>query len=309
MSLSRVSATLGNCPAAGKLFDAKPSVNAAAFSNGNKAFFPTAFRQMMNNESWLMERDAFLSMSPPRRVPQTVLKAVNPMKGTVIPLAFGTIFLLMGLGFSWLFVPTHLPLQWKLKKGPALSVPGRILTVENADISINKVKVVKYRFSYQPDSGMRRVGEAYTTGPRWSEGAKVTVRVLAADPAVAAPEGARLGKATALTLFVLIFPLVGAGFLFFTFRGIRIKKRLLQNGHVTRATVNSLERTSVRVNRQHQFKIHLTRLDDLRTIMKRSHDRDEIALAKWKMETNEPVTILHDIHKPQRLLFPETWNA
>lgn len=263
----------------------------------------------MNHESWLMERDAFLSMSPPRRVPQTVLKAANRTKGTTGLLIFGAIFLLAGLAFSWLFVPTHLPLQWKLEKGPALSVPGRILSVENTNLSINKVKVRKYRFSYQPDSGMRREGEAYTTGSRWNQGAEVSVRFLAADPAVAVPEGARLGQGSASGSFVLIFPLVGGSILFFTLRGNRLNKHILQNGLLTQATVNSLEKSHVVVNNQPQFKIHLTRNDDRTAIVKRSHDRREIGLLEEKLAAGEPVMILLDPQKPKRLLFPETWNA
>lgn len=263
----------------------------------------------MNNESWLMERDAFLSMSPPRQVPQTVLKAANPTRNVVVPVIVGTIFLLMGLLFSWAFFPKNLPLQWKLDKGPALSVPGKILAAEETNLSINKVKVVKYRFSYQPDSGMRREGDAYTTGSRWNEGAKVTVRVLAADPAVAAPEGARLSKSTAVMLFVLIFPLVGAAILFFTLRGSRMSKHVLQNGLLTHAAVDSLEKTYVVVNNQPQFKFHLTRNDDRSTIVKRSHDRREINLLEKKKSAGEPVMILLDPQKPKRLLFPETWNA
>jgi hypothetical protein len=300
---------LGNCPGAGKLFEAKPSPNVATFSNGNEASCLTAFRQMTSNDSWLMERDAFLSMSPPRRVTQTVLKAANPTKGTTGLLIFGAIFLLAGLAFSWLFVPTHLPLQWKLEKGPVRSVPGSILSVEDTNLSINKVKVRKYRFSYQPDSGMRREGEAYTTGSRWNQGAEVSVRFLAADPALAVPEGARLGKGSVSGCFVLIFPLAGGAILLFTLRGNRIKNFLLQNGLVARATVNSLERTHVVVNNQNQYKIQLTRLDDHSGIVKRSHDRREIDLLEKKMSAGEQVIILLDPQKPKRLLFPETWNA
>ena len=264
---------------------------------------------MMNKESWLMERDAFLSMSPPRRVPQTVLKVANPTKALIVPALFGTIFLLLGLVFSWAFFPKNLSLQWKLDEGPALSVPGKILSAETTNLSINKTKVMKYRFSYQPDSGMRREGEAYTTGSRWREGAKVTVRVLAADPAVAAPEGARLSEGTAAMLFVLIFPLVGGAILFFTLRGSRLNKHILQNGLLTHATVNSLERTNVVVNNQPQFKIHLTRNDDRSAIEKRSHNRRELALLEEKLAAGEPALILLDPQKPKRLLFPETWNA
>lgn len=255
-----------------------------------------------------MERDAFLAMSPPRQVPQAMTRAVGSFKGLWPLMIFGMIFLLMGLGFSWAFVPRHLLRERKLEQGPSLTVPGKILSAATTNLSINKVKVWEYRFSYQPDSAGGRQGTAYTTGSRWREGATVRVRVLEADPALAVPDGARLGKTSAGSLFVLVFPLAGAGFLVGCLYIRQVKKRLLRHGWASSATVTALEKTSMRVNNQHVFKIHLTFTDDGRAVVKRSYDAAELALAEEAMNSARPVRILYDPNNPKRLLFPETWK-
>lgn len=222
---------------------------------------------------------------------------------------FGFVFLAMGLFFSWVFVPNHLLLDWKLKREPTLTVPGKILSAEVTSLSINKNKVVEYRFSYQPDSGGSRQGTAYTTGGHWREGAKVGVRFLQADPTLAVPEGARLSKSTATALLVLLFPLVGGAVLIGSFYSRHTRKRLLRYGLVARASVDSLEKTCMQVNNEYVFKIHLTFTDEGRTVVKRSYHAGEVALAEEAMKSSRPVQVLYDPNKPKRLLFPEAWKA
>ena len=263
---------------------------------------------MTHDESWKLERDAFLAMSPPRQVPQSMTRAVSSFKGQILLMIFGMLFLLMGLGFSWAFVPTHLLRERKLEQGPSLTVPGKILSVEETNLSINEVKVREYRFSYQPDSGGARQGTAFTTGDRWREGATVRVRVLEADPALAVPEGARLGKSSAGALFVLAFPLVGGGILISCLYSRQIKKRLLRHGWASSATVTAVEKTSTEINGQNVFKIHLSFIDDGHAVVKRSHNAAELALAGDAMNSKRPLRILYDPNKPKRLLFPETWK-
>jgi hypothetical protein len=269
----------------------------------------TNLRAMTTDESWKLERDAFLAMSPPRQVPQSMSRAVVSFKSQWLLMIFGMIFLLMGLGFSWAFVPRHLLRERKLEQGPSLTVPGKILSVEETNLSINEVKVREYQFSYQPDSGGSRQGTAYTTGGRWREGATVRVRYLEADPALAVPEGARLGKSSAGALFVLLFPLVGGGILIGCLYSRQTKKRLLRHGWASSATVTALEKTSTEVNGQHVFKIHLTFIDDGRVVVKRSYDAAELALAEEAVSSSRPLQILYDPNKPKRLLFPETWKS
>ncbi len=221
----------------------------------------------------------------------------------------GGAFLLLGMGFSWVFFPERLHDEWKLRQGPVESTQGRILQSKSTNLSLNKVMVYQCDFAYRPDSGTDRKGTAYTTGSRWKGGENVSVRFLASDPSIAAPVGARLGKFTPFGLLVLVFPVVGGTLLLFPVLAARRNTRILQNGKVATATVDSLEKTYVQINHQSVYKIRLTRMDNRSSILKRSHDGNEIALLEEKLKAGEPVTILFDPDKPQHLLFPESWKS
>lgn len=264
---------------------------------------------MAANHPPSIDRNNFLAMPPPRQVPLSVIKAAAPLGGMVSLMLIGTVFLVLGLVMCWAFVPSHLPSQWQLDHGSVLTVAGKITSAEDTKTSVNSQRVREYRFSYQPDSGGKRHGTAFTTGSRWSQGAAVTVRYLAADPAVAVPAGARLDEAPAWLLFVLLFPLTGCGLMLNAIFSRRKKLQLLRDGRLTTATVSSIEKTRVEVNNRPQFKIHLIRSDDRSAIMKRSCDPTELAWADEKIKSAEPVKLLYDPKNPKHFLFPETWEA
>lgn len=256
-----------------------------------------------------MEIESFLGMPTPRRVPPSIAKRAGRSDGGRLAMRiFGTLFLALGLLFSWIFLPFHLPKQWKLDQGPAKEVGGTILDSRPTNLRIDEVTVQEYDYLYRPAGGPEREGRAYTTGSRWQTGDPVKVRYLMADPAIAVPDGGRMGRSSTVTLFVLIFPIVGATVLLASLFAGAGRRRLLTHGVLAMAKVTAVEPTSIRVNEQLQYKIHLTRSDDGVTVVKRSHDAREVALAKEKLHAGSLIQILHDPHKTKRLLFPETWN-
>lgn len=263
---------------------------------------------MIPDQQWQMERSAFLDSYPPRHVPASVAKVAAP-KGSLSLMIFGLGFLAMGLLFSWIFLPTHLPRQWKLDKGPAASAQGTITQVENTKVSINKTQVKQYTYRFVTKDGTAKEGIAYTTGSRWKEGRKVKVRYLESDPSVSVPLGGRMGKGDTGSCFVILFPIVGAILFVAPLIGHRRRKWLLRNGSIGKGTINAVEKTSVSVNNQPQYKIKITRADDNVEATMRSHDSGVIAFATTKMESAKPVTILYDRRKPKRMMLPETWGA
>ncbi len=258
-----------------------------------------------------MERDSFLSMPPPRDVPPSVRKAAMPLKGHSVLVSITTMALAFGLLLSGIFFPTHLLRDRKIRQGPSRTVPGKILSAEDTILNINDVKVRKYRFSYQPDSGAGREGTAYTSGGSWREGMAIPVRYLESNPALAVPIGARSGASTAFGLLAMIFPLMAGGLLIHTLYQKRRGKRLLRYGRVGTAKVIAVENTHAiysEDSEQFVFKIHLAFAEDGRAVVRSSHDPREIALVEERMDSSQPVRILYDPNQPKCLLFPETWN-
>jgi hypothetical protein len=250
--------------------------------------------------------NAFLAMPVPRRIPFWLRK--QRTTSATFPAIIGMLFIGMGTFFCWVFLPFHLPKQWKLDRGPALEATGKVFERTPTKLSINRVKVYQYRYRFSEENGAAHEGVAFTTGSRWNEGAKVDVYYLPSDPSISVIDGARMGASNASSLFVLAFPVVGACFLAAPLIVRSSRNRLFRSGRVTTATIASLQKTWTKVNNQQQYKITVTRDDDGGTAMRRTHDPAEIAYAEEKLREGLPVPILYNPRKPKRWLFPELWK-
>jgi len=251
--------------------------------------------------------NAFLAMPTPRRIPPTLKLRKDPAAKTLwIP---SLMFIAMGALLSWVFLPLHLPKQWKLDRGPALEATGQVLNEKPTKLSINKTKVYQYHYRFSGENGAVHEGEAFTTGSRWNEGAKIDIRYLQNDPSVSVPVGARMGKGDKMGALVLLFPVLGSLLLTYAVRAHFGRKGLLQNGRVGTAKIAAIQPTLTRVNNQQQYKLTLTRDDDGGTAVHRTHDPAEIAYAEEKLREGLPAPILYDPRKPKRWLFPELWKA
>lgn len=254
-------------------------------------------------------RNAFLTSSPPRIVPQEISQRIIPGWETLTRSLAGGVFLFVGLVLSWFFVPRHLPEQWRLDKGPVEIVPGEILTVEDTRTTVNKSRVWKYEFVFRTQGGAEQKGIAHTPGKQWEAGAPAEVRYLISDPRIAVPVGATLDAASAMGCVVLVFPLLGLYIVLHSLFERRWKKRLLRDGLVGEAVVNSLEKSILQSNGQNFYTLRMTRGDDGIPIQKRIHMAEEINVAEAKLKSGEPLTLLYDRNKPKRFFIVESWDA
>lgn len=117
-----------------------------------------------------------------------------------------------------------------------------------------------------------------------------------------------MGETSAVGAVVVIFPLAGVVLFFgLTFQRFRDLK-ILRMGSLSTANITSVEKTSVEVGDQPQYKIHLTCNDKLIKLVKRTHDAREVSFAMRKQDAGEPVKILYLPYKLKRFLMPELWN-
>lgn len=248
-----------------------------------------------------------LASTPPRRVPDNVAKAALRGRSGWGSVVFAVIFGGMGLLFTWAFFPWELADEWRLAADAARTTPGLITAVNRTNTSVNKTRVMAYDFSYTTDDGKYRQGRCYTTGPVWRNNAAVTVRYLPADPDLACVQGARLGKVGWGGAFVIIFPLIGGGMVFWFVMSGRRTRRLLQEGVVTEVDVVSVDATNTRINNQTLYRIVFggNGLPGGAPLSIRRVNPREISLALKSASTKQPVFILYDPVNPKRLLIPE----
>ncbi|MFA6285778.1 MAG: DUF3592 domain-containing protein [Opitutaceae bacterium] len=253
----------------------------------------------------------FLAAPAPRVVPTTLRQAALRDSGSLLLALFGAIFLTMGLFFANAFLPWRQLDEWRLAASQPLSAQGRIISVDKTNMSINKAQVMRYGFKFQTARAETIRGDCFTTGRRWSEGSAVSVRYNPAEPALACPEGARLSQGGLGGAFVLIFPLVGGGIIFWVIRSRKRTVWLLQNGTLGDFRVTGIEATNVTINRQQQFKVTLQRIDqaDGQPHEARWHKPALLAFARERQKNGQTVFGLFDPAKPKKVLMPEAWSA
>ncbi|HLG41782.1 MAG TPA: DUF3592 domain-containing protein [Planctomycetota bacterium] len=137
---------------------------------------------------------------------------------------------------------------------------------------------IKYRYA-PPEDGKVREGVSYKLGFSSSTGSTVRVEYLPGNPAVSRIEGCRGAMFSMWALFVLIFPLVGAVFVYFGIRkGIRAN-HLLGHGKLAWGKLKSEEPTGARINN--------------RVVMKLTFE--------FKAEDGSSNEVVAKTHEPERL--------
>jgi Protein of unknown function (DUF3592) len=249
-----------------------------------------------------------LAGSPPRQVSAHLAKAVMKGGGTTWFVAlFGLVFACLGLLFVVIFFPWRFMDDWRLASDAAQTTRGIITTVQRTSMSINKTRVMEYTFRYTPGDGRLREGRCFTTGQSWQSSAEVEVRYLPTTPDLACVEGARLSEGGWGGAFVLLFPLVGAGFVVWPVVNQVKTRRLLHEGQVTEVDILSVDRTNTRINNQYVYKIVISSssFSGGQPVTVRRTDRREIDLALNRLRDQQSVYILYDSRNPRRLIFPE----
>ena len=247
-----------------------------------------------------------LASAPPRQVPGPVAKAVLGGRASWFLPLFGLVFGGVGLLFTWLFFPWRFQDDRRLAGDTARATPGMITEVTKAHMEINEVPVMEYGFRYTLEDGRRRVGRCFTTGTRWTNNDRVTVRYLPAEPDLACVEGARLSKGGWGGSFVALFPLVGGAAMVWFIADRRGKRRLLREGLVAEVDVTAVANTNAKVNEQPIYRITLTSPapGGAPVTVSRFHPPD-VELALKHFQDKQPVFVLYDPRKPKRLIFPE----
>lgn len=253
----------------------------------------------------------FLAAPVPRVVPVSLKRDALREASSGMLVLMGVIFLGMGLFFVKVFLPWRQMDEWRLSASQPAVEQGRIVVVGRTTISINKRRVMRYAFEFKTARGEGINGECFTTGQKWSVGDSVKVRYDGAEPALACPEGARLSQGSLGGAFVLIFPIVGGGLIFWVVRSRKRTLWIMQNGTLGDFRVTAIEPTRVTINKQPQFKITLQRVDqaDAAPHEVRWYKPELVAFARERQKNGQAVFGLFDPAKPKKVLLPEAWAA
>jgi hypothetical protein len=125
---------------------------------------------------------------------------------------FGWFFFGFGMIFFWIFGWNSHAMVSLGTWGKWIPTEGTIFMVEPTSARENEVVVYKITLQYQVQ-GQTFLSDVYKTGGGYSEGQSVKVEYNKRLPNVARMEGTRRGLFSSWALMVVIFPLVGLGFI------------------------------------------------------------------------------------------------
>lgn len=250
---------------------------------------------------------AVLAAPPPRVLPRGLRRSALQQAAPLSFGIFGALFGGFGLIFVWLFFPHHVADEWKLNAEDPAQASGVIIGTAETRLKINGQPVVRYAFEFRTTAGIVRRGECFTTGPKWSVGDSVQVLYLRDQPSIARPIGARLSRTSMGTMFVVLFPIGGAGLVLWVFLSRRRTLHAFIHGRVFEAFVTDIEHTQTMVNDYSVYKITFERPGlPQEPIILRHWKPKVVAFLQARRDNQQPVFLLNAPQKPKVFLLPET---
>ena len=258
--------------------------------------------------------EALLSSTLPRLVPRALRRAAIKQSRSTSMILFGVLFACVGGVFCWWFFPWGFWKDWELRGHAAAHASGKVIAVQALNLSEGGSKhfsgtpVYQYDFAFSPTQGGPEVqGACYSTGLLYrQDNAAVTVEYLPGNPLVARISRTRLSQTSLIGMIAGIFPCAGlvlAGFAGWQRRRV---KWLLANSEAGRATVLSIGATGWRVMGQRVYRATLCRTGRQEPLVVSQRDPVVVSFLRQAQDSKQPVWILFDPAKPQRVLFPES---
>ena len=160
---------------------------------------------------------------------------------------FGWFFFGFGMLFVWVFGGNGYLHEMAFFSGELQTIQARITHVRQTRLEINDNRVYEYHYSFN-SAGRQQRGSSDGYGGRYREGDKVALDYAPGDPGHSRIAGMDLGLGGWPFFFALLFPLVGAGFIYAGLRQGVKGIRLLGEGSLTEGRFLSREATSTRIN-------------------------------------------------------------
>ncbi|MEZ4772106.1 MAG: DUF3592 domain-containing protein [Bacteroidia bacterium] len=165
---------------------------------------------------------------------------------------FGWIFFGFGMIFFWIFFMNSEIIDL-FAYGDWDPTTGTVVKLDDTDAEVNNTDVYEYTYEYNVN-GEVYTGTAYTTGRSFREGQNVSIEYNPDQPGESRMADSRSSLFGWETIFVIIFPLVGLGFILHSFRQNMKSIDLLVNGRFARGKLINKEPTNVKINDRTVYK-------------------------------------------------------
>lgn len=241
-----------------------------------------------------MNGDALRFASPPRYVPIS-LRALNYLN---IFALIGWFLLAFSSPFFWLFAG-NADLSVVTFRGAINRAQGWVTSIRATNASeggskgSSGTRIYANHYMYSV-AGRSFEGVSYSLGQSVEPGSAVEVEYLSSDPSTSRVAGMRRSIFGPWAVVVLIFPLIGLLFVYFSTRSGGRRNLLLRHGHFTTGVLKGKSPTNMRVNNHPVYELTFAFQaydGSARTAKARSH-----YTARLEDEAREP--LLYDPEDP-----------
>lgn len=213
---------------------------------------------------------------------------------------FGWFFFGFGMIFFWIFGWNSEAMVSLGTWGKWIPAEGTVFMVEPTSASENEVRVYKLTLQYQVN-GQTFLSDVYKTGGGYSEGQSVSLEYNKRIPTIARMEGTRRGIFSSWALIVVIFPLVGLGFIIGSLKRNLKFLKMLEIGEYVRGKIAAKKHTgsTIKINNRHypiyEYKFEFSVKDKTYFATCKTHLSE-------KVEDEEKEIILYDRFRPDRAI-------
>lgn len=261
----------------------------------------------------LDELGEFLRQPSPRAIPDNIRRRrLSGFLGRGLAL-FGWCFALFGLLFLVIFFPWRLPSELQLDLATVQTAEGTVIASEKTNMSEgghdgeDGTPVHRMTFEYPHPRQGKVQGVCYRTGSGEQVGKKVPVEFIEASPSACRIKGCRLNAFSYFSSFVAIFPIIGFGLVYFSWRARRRAVGLLRDGAFALGNVTEVNQTNVTVNDKRRYRVTVSLNVGGEELSASYHAYgEEVDLARAHMANGEKVGVLYDPDRPRNMLLAET---
>jgi hypothetical protein len=188
---------------------------------------------------------------PPREVPSLV--RLRLIFGGALS-QIGWAALGFGMVFAWVFQAPEAIGSWWRFRGELQRTEGRITRISDARFSVNNSKIYAYHYDFELGDG-RHSGVSYGREGKCSAGDKVAVEYATGRQMASRVVGMNVTKAGWGSLLVLIFPLIGLGFVLAGLARGRKGLGLLRDGKQVMGRLTDMRETGMKVNKRTVYRM------------------------------------------------------
>ena len=170
-----------------------------------------------------------------------------------IPSFIGWAIFAFGMIFFWVFVMNS---EWihALSMGQGEPLIAEIVDISPSSLLENRQPINTYTYRYTVD-GNSYEGLGYLKGNRFDMGQEVEIFYRPDKPAISKMAEARSAPFGRWVIFLAIFPLVGLGFILYSFRKNMKSLDLLECGQFASGTMTRKEVTNTHINHHPVYKV------------------------------------------------------